>query len=133
MDRMDIQKYLQPVNFLELPADATGYSSAELRERVELARNIQAERFSDVPRTACNAQMTPAQVKEFCLLDPDVIGILKKAYERFNYSARSYHKFIKLARTLADLDQSKEIRRQDMAAALLARDLDRDWARMVVV
>lgn len=133
MDRMDIQKYLQPVNFLELPADATGYSSTELREKVELARTIQAERFRDVPRITCNAQMTPAHVKEFCSLDPDSIDILKKAYERFSYSARSYHKFIKLARTLADLDQSKEIRRQDMAAALLARDLDRDWANMIVV
>ncbi len=133
MDRMDIQKYLQPVNFLELPCDAEGISSVALKAKVELARKVQTERFKDVPRTTCNARMTPVQVKEFCPLDPEVVDILKKAYERFNYSARSYHKFIKLARTLADLDQSAKIRRRDMAAALLARDLDRDWARMVVV
>jgi len=77
--------------------------------------------------------MSPAQVKEFCTLDSAVTAILRKAYERFNYSARSYHKFIKLARTLADLDDSKQIRHRDMAGALLARDLDRERAGMMVL
>jgi len=133
MDRMDIQKNLQPVNFLDLPVGAEGYSSAELREKVELARAVQYERFKKVPGINCNAQMSPAQVKEFCFLDNEAMELLRKAYERFHYSARSYHKFIKLARTLADLDGSMQIRRRDMAAALLARDLERDRAGMMVV
>ena len=133
MDRMDIQKNMQPVNFLDLPIDAEGYSSAELREKVELARRVQLKRFAGIPAINCNAQMSPAQVKEFCTLDSAVTAILRKAYERFNYSARSYHKFIKLARTLADLDDSKQIRHRDMAGALLARDLDRERAGMMVL
>jgi len=133
MDRMDIQKNLQPVNFLDLPDQAEGFSSAELREKVELARAVQRSRFAGIPGVNCNAQMSPAQVKEFCPLDNEIMEILRKAYERFHYSARTYHKFIKLARTLADLEGSKQIRRRDMAAALLARDLERDRAGMMVV
>jgi len=133
MDRMDIQKNLQPVNFLDLPDQAEGFSSAELREKVELARAVQRSRFAGIPGVNCNAQMSPAQIKEFCPLDNEIMEILRKAYERFHYSARTYHKFIKLARTLADLEGSKQIRRRDMAAALLARDLERDRAGMMVV
>ncbi|MFO7951190.1 MAG: YifB family Mg chelatase-like AAA ATPase [Bacillota bacterium] len=133
LDRMDIQKYVQPVNILEMPKNAKGKSSSTLRERVEQARSIQSSRFRDCPSITCNAQMNAAQIDYFCPLDEEVVELFKKAYERFNYSARAFHKFVKLSRTLADLEEAASIRRQDVAAALMARDLDRDQARMMVI
>jgi len=133
LDRMDIQKYVQPVNFLELPPGVEGMSSSQLRERVVLARQIQKKRFESCPEINCNAQMSPSHVKEFCPLEEEGINLFKKAYERFKYSARAFHKFIKLSRTLADLEGSPAIRRQDVAAALMSRDIDREHAGLMVI
>ncbi|MDO9574302.1 MAG: magnesium chelatase, partial [Candidatus Contubernalis sp.] len=59
--------------------------------------------------------------------------LLKKAYKRYSYSARSYHKFLKVARTFADMEGSKKIRKRDIATALMARDLDREQMDLLVV
>jgi len=72
-------------------------------------------------------------VKEFCPLGEDGNRLLQLAYDRFHYSARTFHKFLKLARTLADLDGSPEIRKQDVSGALLSRDLDKDQLSLLVV
>ncbi|MEW5921534.1 MAG: YifB family Mg chelatase-like AAA ATPase [Bacillota bacterium] len=133
LDRMDIQKYVQPVNFLDLSGHSGGTSSAALRERVEYAREQQRKRFTGLARVNCNAQMTAAQVKEYCSLEGEGRRLLERAYERFHYSARAFHKFLKVARTFADLDGSPHLRRQDVAAALMARDMDREQAGMLVI
>jgi len=98
-----------------------------------LARQIQKKRFESCPEINCNAQMSPSHVKEFCPLEEEGINLFKKAYERFKYSARAFHKFIKLSRTLADLEGSPAIRRQDVAAALMSRDIDREHAGLMVI
>ena len=133
LDRMDIQKYVQPVNFLDLTGEGGGTSSAVLRERVEFARQKQRLRFAGQSVISCNAEMTAAQVKEYCVLEDEGRRLLEKAFERFQYSARAFHKFLKVARTFADLDGAPHLRRQDVAASLMARDMDREQAGMLVI
>jgi len=133
MDRMDIQKYVQPVNFINLSEYAFGKSSKELRERVELARGIQKKRFEKIAGINCNAQMGHALIKEFCELDAECQRLLQVAYDRFKYSARTYYKYLKVARTFADLDGVAGIRKKDVASALMARDLEKEKAGMMVI
>ncbi|ABR46455.1 Mg chelatase, subunit ChlI [Alkaliphilus metalliredigens QYMF] len=133
LDRMDIQKYVQPVDFLQLSEHTSGRSSAELRERVEFARDIQKTRYASMEAINCNAQMTPSLIKEYCELEADGTKLLRLAYDRFQYSARTFHKFLKVGRTFADMEGSEKIRKKDIAAALMARDLDKEQAGMLVL
>ncbi len=133
MDRMDIQKYVQPVNFINLSEYAWGKSSKELRERVEFARGIQKKRFKKIEGINCNAQMGFALIKEFCQLDAEGQRLLQVAHDRFKYSARTYYKYLKVARTLADLDDAAGIRKKDVVLALMARDLEKEKAGMMVI
>lgn len=133
LDRMDIQKYVQPVNFMDLSKESYGKTSKELRERVELARNIQKKRYENIEKINCNAQMDNALVKEYCELETEGHRLLELAYNKFGYSVRTFHKYLKVARTLADLDGSIKIREKDIAAALMSRDLEKERAGLTVV
>lgn len=133
LDRIDIQKYVQPVDFMDISDIEKGISSKVLKERVEIARNVQRERFKNINNINCNSQMTPSQINLFCDLETDSKKLLQKAFEKFNYSARSYHKFLKVARTFADMENSKKIRKQDIVKALMCRDLDKENSKMLVV
>jgi magnesium chelatase family protein len=126
MDRMDIQKYVYPVDFLKLSGDYQGVTSKKLRERVEAARKIQQARFAGIEKINCNSQMTSQLIKDYCDLEVDGKKILMKAFEKYQYSARAYHKILKVARTFADLDASKNIRKKDVVMAVMARDLEKD-------
>ncbi|MDD2299689.1 MAG: YifB family Mg chelatase-like AAA ATPase, partial [Fermentimonas sp.] len=133
LDRMDIQKYVQPVNFVNLSSDFSGLSSKELRERVEFARNIQKKRFEKIDQINCNAQMGTTLIKEYCHLEEEGQKLLQLAHDRFKYSARTFHKFLKVARTFADMEGSIKIRKKDVSSALMARDLDKERAGMMVL
>jgi magnesium chelatase family protein len=133
LDRLDIQKYVNSVEFMDIASSSKGISSKELKERVERARAIQKARFENNEKVMCNAQMSPSMIKEFCVLDSESTELLKKAYERFNYSARCYHKFLKCARTFADMEGGRNIRRNHIAKALSCRDLDKEQSSMTVV
>lgn len=133
LDRIDIQKHVQPVEFMKLSNYIKGTSSDELRKRVEFARIIQRERYKNVDKVNSNAQMTSALIEKYCKLDDECLKLMSMAFDKFKYSARIFHKFLKLARTFADLDGSENIRKQDIAKALMCRDLDKEQAGMVVV
>jgi magnesium chelatase family protein len=133
LDRMDIQRYVQPVKFKDLSEGKPGTSSKELRDRVEFARNIQQERYKQINGVNCNAQMGHALVKEFCQLEPEGERLLQMAYDRYQYSARAFQKYLKIARTFADMDGSEKIRKKDIAAALMAREMEREGATMAVL
>jgi magnesium chelatase family protein len=77
--------------------------------------------------------MTTGMIKEHCVLEPDSLQLLQRAYNRFQYSARTYHKFLKVARTFADMEGSKKIRRKDIALALLSRDFEKGRQGFMVV
>jgi len=133
LDRLDIQKYVSPVNFMDLSGYPGGKSSRELKEQVEFARIVQEKRYFGIEGVNCNAQMNSSLIKEHCSLDSESMRIMEKAYERYKFSARSYYKFLRVARTFADFDGSAVIRRQDVINALMSRDLEKEECGMVVV
>ena len=133
LDRIDIQKHVQPVDFIKLSDSSKGTSSSELREIVEFARNIQRERYKSIENINSNAEMTPALIKEFCILEDESKKLLQMAFDRFKYSARTFHKFLKVARTFADMDGAENINKRHIAKALMCRDLDKEQVNMVVI
>ena len=132
-DRIDIQKYVHPVDFMNLSNFSSKISSSELRERVESARNIQNKRFEKHEMVNCNAQMGQSLIKEYCTLEEESRKVLQLAYDKFKYSARSFHKYLKVARTFADMEASEKIRKKDILSSLLARDMDKDNLQMTVI
>lgn len=119
LDRIGIQKQVHPVDYFELSGHSSAPSSSELRERVESARRIQQLRYHGIEGVNCNAQMNAALIREHCSLEPDSSALLKNAYEKYGYSARSVHGLLRMARTSADLEASVHIRKKDIAAVLL--------------
>lgn len=132
LDRIDIQKYVRTVNVLDLSMEKCGTSSEILRKRVEQARDIQKKRYEGTD-ISCNAQMNNSLIKTYCKLESDAQEFLELAYNKYGYSVRAFYKYIKVARTIADLDCSKHIRKRDISIALLSRDLEKDKNNMVVV
>lgn len=130
LDRIDIQKYVKPVDFMEISNNKKGRSSKELKEIIEKARIIQANRYKDIKGINCNAQMTTGMIAEFCVLEDESKRLLRKAFDKFNFSARTYHKFLKVARTFADIIGSEKIRKNDIAKALMCRDLEKEHTVM---
>ena len=133
MDRIDIQKYFRTVDIMDLADYVKGPSSKSLKEKVQLARDIQRERYKEVIGISCNAQMTPELIKEYCKLDQPSMKLMKFAYDRFKYSARTYHKFLRVARTFADMDGEININKSHIIKALMCREIEKEQATMVVV
>lgn len=133
LERIDIQKCVAPVDFFELGDKKSTYSSEQLRERVEKARLIQQERFKNDSQVCCNAQMTTTMIQKYCKLDEECTQILKKASEKYGYSARVIHKLLRMARTSADLDGVENIRREDITRVLGCRDLDVSSSQMYAI
>ena len=128
LDRFDIQVEVTPVPVEELSQLPSGESSAMIRQRVEEARKIQTERFKDCPGIHCNAQMTRRLLEQYARLDEESANVLSTAMRRYNLSARAYDRILKVARTIADLDHSADIRRAHISEAVGYRQLDReDW------
>lgn len=133
MDRIDIQKEVHPVGFFELDQAKPSLSSKEIRQKVESARLIQQKRYEDIEGVNSNAQMSTPLIQKYCKLNDESVKILKETSEKYGYSARVIHKLLRLARTSADLDQSDEVRTEDVRRALSCRDLDRSNSEMLVV
>lgn len=129
LDRIDIQCMISPVPFKDISQAAQGEPSAMIRERVIIARQIQEERFRDVPSIHSNAQMTERMIHRYAEPDEAGIEMLRVAMERFSLSARAYNRILKVARTIADLAGSERVLSDHLAEAISYRNLDRgDWA-----
>ena len=129
LDRIDLHVEVTPVSFTELSKERKTESSIEVRERVIKARNLQANRYDALSGIHCNAQMTSKQLQSFCTLDEAGHSILKTAMERLGLSARAYNRIIKVSRTIADLEESENIKTEHVAEAIQYRSLDREgWA-----
>lgn len=129
LDRIDIQCEITPVPFRDISKAQPGESSATIRERVIKARHIQEERFKDLKGIHCNAMMTERMIHQFAEPDEAGISLLRMAMERLNLSARAYNRILKVARTIADLEGSQDVKSNHLAEAISYRNLDRsDWA-----
>ena len=106
-----------------------GEPSEKIRERVIKARQIQEARFKDFKGVHCNAQMTERMLHQYAEPDASSFDMLRIAMERLKLSARAYSRILKVARTIADLDNSENVQSHHIAEAIGYRNLDRgDWA-----
>jgi magnesium chelatase family protein len=120
LDRIDIHVEVPRVDYEKLTDDRLGEGSEAIRRRIEKARRVQRERFSGSGLT-CNADMGPAEVREYCRLDEAGRSLLRAAMKQLALSARAYHRVLKLARTIADLAGSEVIETSHLAEAIQYR------------
>jgi magnesium chelatase family protein len=129
LDRIDLHVEVTPVPFSELSKASSSESSAAIRERVILARDIQSERYKEIEGIYANAQMNSKLLKEICVISQAGQTLLKAAMDKLNLSARAYDRILKVSRTIADLDRSPDIKVEHLAEAIQYRSLDREgWA-----
>lgn len=126
LDRMDIHVEVPPVAFDELNSAKKEESSADIKQRVNKARNIQLRRFEGTG-IKCNANMTTPMLKEFCKLSDDAADYMSGAFERLGMSGRAYDRILKVARTIADLCGKDDITKMHIAEAIRLRSLDRKY------
>jgi magnesium chelatase family protein len=117
---------VNPVAFEELRNRESGEPSSEIRKRVIAAREIQTARYKGIADLHCNAQLTPKGMKVHCDIDSAGEALLKNAVERLGFSARSYARILKVARTIADLEGAPNIATHHLAEAIQYRSLDRE-------
>jgi len=120
MDRVDIFVEVPRVDYEKLTDERLGESSSKVQTRVAATRLRQQERFRGT-RLICNAEMTPSEVREYCHVDDSAQGLLKAAMQQLNLSARAFHRILKLARTIADLEGDETIRTPHLAEAIQYR------------
>ncbi|MBN1198849.1 MAG: YifB family Mg chelatase-like AAA ATPase [Bacteroidales bacterium] len=125
-DRIDIHVEVIPVPFRDLSDTRRSESSAAIRQRVIVAREIQARRYQEFSQIYCNAQITAKTVQRFCALDEPCNLLLKTAMEKLGLSARAFDRILKVSRTIADLESSLQIRPEHLAEAINYRSLDRE-------
>ena len=129
LDRIDIQIEINPVPFKDISQVAEGEKSAFIRERVIKARKKQELRYAQIKGVHCNAQMSERMIHQFAEPDEAGVALLRTAMERLNLSARAYNRILKVARTIADLDDSDQVLSRHLSEAISYRTLDRgDWA-----
>ncbi len=125
LDRIDIQVEIMPVPFEDISSATPGEDSRTIRERVIAARARQTERFRNEKEVYCNAQMNSRLLNKYAHLDADCLKILKDAMLRLDMSARAYDRILKVARTIADLDNAENIGIAHIREAVNYRNLDR--------
>ena len=125
LDRIDLQIEIAPLSFDEMSQTTASEPSTAIRERVVKARQRQEERYRDHPLIHCNAQMTSAQIREYCQLDDRSMRVLRNAMSKLDLSARAYDRILKVARTIADYEGLDQITSTHIAEAISYRNLDR--------
>ena len=123
LDRMDLHIEVKPVEYEKLALQNKPETSKQIKERVDKARRIQLERYRKYG-IFCNAELESNLLEEFCKLDKKSRDIMEKAFDKFGLSARAHDKILKISRTIADLDNSKDIQYKHIAEAIQYRSLD---------
>lgn len=126
LDRFDIHIEVAPVEYEKLSSKIKPESSQEIRERVEAARAMQKQRYKD-ENTRTNDDLSAKQIKKYINMTKDIENLMETAFKRFNLSARSYNKILKLARTIADLDMSEEIKENHVLEAIRYRSVEEKY------
>jgi len=125
LDRIDLHIEVPAVKFRDITSEQTGETSAQVRERVIVARRRQQERFKAKPKITCNARMGSRELKQYCVLDESTMDLLRLAMTDKGLSARAYDRILKVARTIADLAGSDGLTADHVGEAIQYRSLDR--------
>ena len=126
LDRIDLQVEVPAVKYRDLASDFAGEPSASIRERVQRARHLQQERFTQA-KIYCNANMESRHLREFCKVEDAAQELLRVAITQLGLSARAYDRILKVARTIADLADSTTIEAEHVSEAIQYRSLDRSF------
>ena len=126
LDRIDIQIEVTPVKYQKLDSSEKIESSIEIKKRVDLARKIQQKRY-EKDAIYTNSQLSPKLIEQYCRLNNESKKILELAFHRLGLSARAYGRILKVARTIADLEQKENIGTEHVAEAIQYRSLDKKY------
>ena len=126
MDRIDLHIEVEPVPFEQSSEKELGESSERIRERVTMARSIQSIRFDSLKSLHYNAQMSSKLIRTHCKLQPEAEALLEAEMKKLFLSAPAYDRILKVARTIADLDQKPQLLSDHIAEAIQYRSLDRE-------
>lgn len=126
LDRIDICTEVSPVKYKKLDSNEKIETSEEIKRRVDKARKMQLERYKD-KKIFSNSELTPKLIEEYCKLDSKGKQILENAFNKLKLSARAYGRILKVARTIADLEESKNIQVNHIAEAIQYRSIDRKY------
>ena len=127
LDRIDIQVEVASVDYAHLSSRCSGEKSEDIKKRVNNARKIQLQRYKDYPGIFANSQLTAGMIQKFCAPDKEGDSILKSAFDSLGFTARAHSRILKVARTIADLEGSEQIRKEHIAEAIQYRSLDRKY------
>lgn len=124
LDRFDIQVQVNSIKYTDL-SKKESETSNEIKERVNNSRKIQLNRYKN-ENIYSNSELTPKLIKKYCSIDFDSEKILNMAFEKLKLSARAYMKIIKVARTIADIENSENIKKEHIIEAIEYRSLDKN-------
>jgi magnesium chelatase family protein len=124
MDRIDLQVAVNRLKPEEITQQSEGESSTQIRERVNVARNLATQRFMG-ESIQCNAEMQSRHLRRWCVLDDGSRGVLEAAIRKLGLSARATDRILKVARTIADLQAAETIAVSHLAEAIQYRTIDR--------
>lgn len=124
LDRIDLHIEVSSIKYKDLDSKGKSEKSKDIRKRVNRTRKIQQERYKDLDIYS-NAELSPSLIKKYCDLDNGCKNILENAYEKLGLSARAHGRILKVARTIADMEESKDIGSNHLLEAIQYRSLDR--------
>ena len=130
LDRLDLCADVTPVSFEGLSSNRIGESTNKIQERVTRVQEIQRSRYRN-EGIQFNGELKGSQIERFCKLDAQGRGLLKMAFEHMPFSARAYHRILKVARTIADMDDSGTIQKHHIGEALSYRAFDKNTGTKV--
>ena len=121
LDRIDLHLEVGAVPFQEMNEERMGEASAAIKKRVDVTRKIQIERYAENRKIHCNGQMGPSEIVKHCKLDAPSMRLLERSVEKLGLSARGYHRILKIARTIADMDCKPDLELSHVAEAVQYR------------
>lgn len=126
LERINLCADVPPVNFSQISGEKSGESSALIRKRVEKARRIQQKRYQN-EKICFNGELSGKQIRKYCVLTENAFQVAKNAFELMELSARSYHRILKVSRTIADMEGEELIHTRHVAEALTYKAFDKKY------
>lgn len=126
LERIDICTEVPAVSFSKMKKKIAGESSAQIRKRVEAVQEIQRERYKK-EKFCFNGELDGRKLEKYCVMTGGADKLLEQAYEQFQFSTRAYHKILKTARTIADMESSEKIKEEHICEALAYRAYDKKY------